>query len=292
IIVVDPRKTDTSTFADLHLQLMPGTDVFLYNAIGRCLLKKGFIDKNFIDHHTEGFQAFRKSVMSLSMKEMSEICGVSEADIKKAATLIGKSKGFISMWAMGLNQSTVGTDKNFALLNLSLVTGHVGKPGSGPFSLTGQPNAMGGREVGGMASLLAVHKELSNPIHRKEVADFWGVSKISPKPGLSATEMFEALEKGSLKAMWIVGTNPLVSMPNVRRVEKALANAEFVVVQDISHKSDTTKFADLLLPAAAWLEKQGTMTNSERRISYLPKVIEAPEEARADVEILCDFAAH
>src|SRR5690606_13202112 len=156
----------------------------------------------------------------------------------------------------------------------------------------GQPNAMGGREVGGMASLLAVHKELSNPIHRKEVADFWGVSKISPKPGLSATEMFEAIEKGSLKAIWIVGTNPLVSMPNVRRVEKALANAKFVVVQDISHKSDTTKFADLLLPAAAWLEKQGTMTNSERRISYLPKVIEAPEEARADVEILCDFAAH
>lgn len=290
IIVVDPRKTDTSTFADLHLQLMPGTDVFLYNAIGRCLLKKGFIDKNFIDHHTEGFQAFRKSVMSLSMKEMSEICGVSEADIKKAATLIGKSKGFISMWAMGLNQSTVGTDKNFALLNLSLVTGHVGKPGSGPFSLTGQPNAMGGREVGGMASLLAVHKDLENPSHRREVAEFWGVDDISPNPGYTATEMVSALEEGKLKAIWIICTNPIVSLPNSRKVERALKKAKFVVVQDISDKSDTVAVADLVLPAAGWLEKEGTMTNSERRISYLPKYLHPPGEARADVEILCDFA--
>src|SRR5690606_10697967 len=136
---------------------------------------------------------------------------------------------FISMWAMGLNQSVIGTDKNAALINLSLITGQVGKPGSGPFSLTGQPNAMGGREVGGMASLLAVHKDLKNPQHRKEVADYWGVNQISPKPGLTATEMFEALEKGDLKAIWIVCTNPLVSLPNSRRVEKALANAKFVV---------------------------------------------------------------
>ena len=186
----------------------------------------------------------------------------------------------------------VGTDKNVSLINLSLITGQVGKPGSGPFSLTGQPNAMGGREVGGMASLLAVHKDLHNENHRKEVARFWGVQQISPKPGLTATEMFDALEKGSLKAIWIVCTNPLVSMPNARRVEKALAKAKFVVVQDISHSSDTTKLADLLLPAAGWLEKEGTMTNSERRISYLPKVINAPGEAKPDVEILCEFAAH
>ena len=292
IIVVDPRKTDTANFADLHLQLIPGTDIVLYNAIGRRLLERGLIDYEFIKNHTDNYQDYREQILSVSLKQASRICGVPEKDIKKAADMIGLSEGFISMWAMGLNQSVIGTDKNTALINLSLITGQIGKLGAGPFSLTGQPNAMGGREVGGMASLLAVHKELSNPIHRKEVADFWGVSKISPKPGLSATEMFEALEKGSLKAIWIVGTNPLVSMPNVRRVEKALANAKFVVVQDISHKSDTTKFADLLLPAAAWLEKQGTMTNSERRISYLPKVIEAPEEARADVEILCDFAAH
>ena len=149
--------------------------------------------------------------------------------------MIGLAKGFISMWAMGLNQSVVGTDKNFSLLNLSLITGQIGKPGAGPFSLTGQPNAMGGREVGGMANLLAVHKNLFNEEHRKEVAQFWGVNSISGKPGYTATEMFEALEKGKLKAIWIVCTNPLISMPNVRRVEKALKNAKFVVVQYISH---------------------------------------------------------
>ncbi len=290
IIVVDPRKTDTSASADLHLQLLPGTDVFLYNAIGRCLLKKGYIDKNFIANHTQGYEKFKKSVLSMSLKEMARICGISEADIKKAARMIGQSRGFISMWAMGLNQSTMGTDKNFALINLSLVTGQVGKPGCGPFSLTGQPNAMGGREVGGMASLLAVHKHLDNPTHRQEVADFWGVDHISPRPGYTAVEMVDALLAEKLKALWIVCTNPLVSLPNSRKVEAALKKAKFVVVQDISRKSDTVELADLVLPAAGWLEKEGTMTNSERRISYLPRYIHPPGEARADVEILCDFA--
>lgn len=290
IIVIDPRKTDTANFADLHLQLLPGTDVILYNAIGRCLYKSGLIDEAFISNHTDGFKAYKDLILSTSLKQASKICGVSIDDIKKAAKYIGLSKGFISMWAMGLNQSVVGTDKNVSLLNLSLITGQVGKPGAGPFSLTGQPNAMGGREVGGMANLLAVHKDLQNEEHRREVAQFWGVEKINPKPGLTATEMFDALESGKLKAVWIACTNPLVSLPNLNRVEKAMKNAKFVVVQDISHKSDTVAFADLVLPAAGWLEKEGTMTNSERRISYLPKEIEAPGEARPDVEIFCDFA--
>ncbi|WP_136481317.1 nitrate reductase [Cognatitamlana onchidii] len=290
IIVVDPRKTDTANFADLHLQLLPGTDVVLYNAIGRCLYKSGLIDEEFIAKHTDGFKGYKELILSTSLREASKICGVEEDDIKKAAKYIGLSKGFISMWAMGLNQSVVGTDKNVSLLNLSLITGQVGKPGAGPFSLTGQPNAMGGREVGGMANLLAVHKDLMNEEHRREVAQFWGVDKINPKPGLTATEMFDALESGKLKAVWIACTNPLVSLPNLNRVEKAMKNAKFVVVQDISHKSDTVAFADLVLPAAAWLEKEGTMTNSERRISYLPKEIDPPGEARPDVEIFCDFA--
>src|SRR5690606_4761697 len=292
IIVVDPRKTDTANFADLHLQIIPGTDVILYNAIGRRLLERGLIDYDFIKNHTNDYQKYREQILSISLKKAAKICGIPENDLKKAADMIGLSSGFISMWAMGLNQSVVGTDKNVSLINLSLITGQVGKPGSGPFSLTGQPNAMGGREVGGMANLLAVHKDLHNENHRKEVASFWGVQQISPKPGLTATEMFDALEKGSLKAIWIICTNPLVSMPNARRVEKALAKAKFVVVQDISHSSDTTKLADLLLPAAGWLEKEGTMTNSERRISYLPKVINAPGEAKPDIEILCEFATH
>ena len=290
VIVIDPRKTDTANFADLHLQLLPGTDVILYNAIGRCLYKRGLIDEDFIKKHTEGFEGYKDLIFKTTLKQASKLCGVEEKDIRKAADIIGLSKGFMSMWTMGLNQSVIGTDKNVSLLNLSLITGQVGKPGSGPFSLTGQPNAMGGREVGGMANLLAVHKDLGNEEHRREVAQFWGVDKISPKPGLTATEMFDALESGKLKAVWIACTNPLVSMPNSNRIERAMKNAKFVVVQEISHKSDTVAFADLVLPAAGWLEKEGTMTNSERRISYLPKAIDAPGEARPDVEIFCDFA--
>ncbi|MCL4156618.1 UNVERIFIED_CONTAM: hypothetical protein GTU68_057943, partial [Idotea baltica] len=290
IIVIDPRKTDSANFADLHLQLIPGTDIILYNAIGRYIIEKKLVDQDFINNNTEGYEKYKAQVFDLSLKKASKLCGVSVDDIKKAAKFIGSATGFISMWAMGLNQSSIGTNKNFALLNLSLITGQVGKPGSGPFSLTGQPNAMGGREVGGMANLLAAHKDLFNEDDRRDVAQFWGVDKISDKAGYTATEMFEALESGKLKAIWIVCTNPLVSMPNLHKVEKAMKNAKFVVVQEISHKSDTVAYADLVLPAAGWLEKEGTMTNSERRISYLPKEINPPGEAKADVEILCEFA--
>ncbi len=290
IIVVDPRKTDTAVSADLHLQISPGTDIILYHALAKILIERGYADDKFIRNHTENFDLYKNLVLSSSLERASKVCGIPLSDIKLAADYIGKAKGFISLWAMGLNQSAIGVDKNTALLNLSLLTGHVGKPGSGPFSLTGQPNAMGGREVGGMANLLAAHKELANPEHRKEVADFWGVEGISEKPGLTATEMFEALESGKMKAIWIICTNPLVSLPDSRRVEKALQNAKFVVVQDISHNSDTAKFADLLLPAAGWIEKEGTMTNSERRISYLAKGINPPGEALSDIEILIRFA--
>ncbi|WP_298502381.1 nitrate reductase [uncultured Maribacter sp.] len=290
IIVVDPRKTQTCASADLHLQILPGTDVILFNAIARCLIEKKKIDKKFIKKHTINFDACRESAFQLSVRQAAEKCGIPAEDIRKAAKYIGDASGFISMWTMGLNQSVIGVDKNVSLLNLSLLTGQIGKPGSGPFSLTGQPNAMGGREVGGMANLLAAHKDLSNPEHRKEVSDFWGGKEIQGKPGYTATEMFKALEKGDLKAIWVICTNPVVSMPNAKQIERALEKASFVVVQDISHNSETTKYADLLLPAAGWLEKEGTMTNSERRVSYLPKVIDAPGEALPDAEILWKFA--
>lgn len=290
IIVVDPRKTQTCASADLHLQILPGTDVILFNAIARWLIEKKKIDKNFIKKHTTNFEACKESAFQLSLRKAADLCGIALDDIKKAGQYIGNAKAFISMWTMGLNQSVIGVSKNVALMNLSLLTGQIGKPGAGPFSLTGQPNAMGGREVGGMASLLAAHRELGNPKHRQEVADFWGGTAIKQEPGYTATEMFDALESGKMKAIWIICTNPVVSMPNVHKVEKALKNANFVVVQDISHRSETTKFADLILPAAGWLEKEGTMTNSERRISYLPKVIDAPGEALPDAEILWRFA--
>ncbi|HEU5148251.1 MAG TPA: molybdopterin-dependent oxidoreductase [Chryseosolibacter sp.] len=290
IIVIDPRKTQTCSLADLHLEIFPGTDVYLYQAIARVLIEEGRIDNQFIAQRTEAFEAYRDAVLGTSIEKAAEVCRVREEDIRLAASYIAKAKGFLTLWAMGLNQSVVGVKKNEALISLNLLTGHIGKPGSGPFSLTGQPNAMGGREVGGLATTLAAHKKIEDPQHRAEVAAFWRVSSLPEKRGLTAIEMIEALEAGSLKALWIVCTNPLVSWPDARRVERALENARFVVVQDISAKSDTLTFADLVLPAAGHMEKDGTMTNSERRISYLPKVIDPPGEAKPDAEILCMFA--
>ncbi|MFS4466763.1 molybdopterin-dependent oxidoreductase [Maribacter sp. 2210JD10-5] len=290
IIVVDPRKTQTCALADVHLQILPGTDVILFNAIARWLIEKKKIDLPFIKRYTANFEACKQSAFQLTLKEAAKKCGISLDSLKLAAKHIGTAKGFISMWTMGLNQSVIGVSKNVALFNISLLTGQIGKPGSGPFSLTGQPNAMGGREVGGMANLLAVHKDLNNAEHRREVQEFWGGKPIKQQAGLTATEMFDALEKGTLKAIWVICTNPVVSMPNAHKIERALEKANFVVVQDISHNSETTKYADLLLPAAGWLEKEGTMTNSERRISYLPRAIDAPGEALPDAEILWRFA--
>jgi ferredoxin-nitrate reductase len=292
IIVSDPRRTQTCANANIHLQLNPGTDITLHHAIGRCLIERGAADYDFIKNHTEGFDEYRSLVFEKTITEAEIICGIEEADIREAAAYIGNAKGFITMWTMGLNQSVVGVNKNLSLINLNLITGQIGKPGAGPFSLTGQPNAMGGREVGGLANLLPAHRNLSNPAHRAEVERFWNIApgKISPTPGLTATEMFEALHDGRLKAIWILCTNPLVSLPDTRMAEAALKKAKFVVVQEISNKPETLAYADVVLPAAAWTEKEGTMTNAERRISYLNKINEAPGEALPDAEIICRFA--
>ncbi|MGG9972588.1 molybdopterin-dependent oxidoreductase [Ferruginibacter sp. SUN002] len=290
IIVADPRKTDSCSIADLHLQINPGTDITLNHAIGRLLIENGDIDFDFVKNHAEGFDAYKEIVFARSLSESAGICGIDEDDIRLAAKYIGDAKGFITMWTMGLNQSSIGVNKNLSLINLNLITGHIGKPGSGPFSLTGQPNAMGGREVGGLSNLLPAHRNLANPLHRKQVQEFWGGTKIAEKPGLTATEMFDALNEGKLKAIWIICTNPLVSLPNVRVAEEGLKKAKFVVVQDVSNKPETLKYADVILPAATWTEKEGTMTNSERRISYLNKIVDAPGEALPDTEIICRFA--
>jgi ferredoxin-nitrate reductase len=290
IIVSDPRKTQTCSYANIHLQLKPGTDIVLHHAIGRVLIENGDVDSGFTVNHTEGYEAYRTKVMQLTIEEAATICDVDESAIREAAAYIGDAKGFITMWTMGLNQSVVGVNKNLSLINLNLITGHIGKPGSGPFSLTGQPNAMGGREVGGMSNMLPAHRNLNDENDRNFVQNFWGGTTLSANAGYTATEMFEALNDGRLKAIWILGTNPLVSLPDVRMAEEALKKAKFVVVQDVSNKPETLKYADVILPAAAWAEKEGTMTNAERRIAHLSKVIEAPGEALPDAEILCRFA--
>ncbi|HMO60589.1 MAG TPA: molybdopterin-dependent oxidoreductase [Ferruginibacter sp.] len=292
IIVSDPRKTQTCAIADVHLQLNPGTDITLHHAIGRCLVENGDIDFDFIKDHTNGFEEYRKSIFNKTIAQAAAICGIDEKDIREAATYIANAKGFITMWTMGLNQSVVGVNKNLSLINLNLVTGHIGKPGSGPFSLTGQPNAMGGREVGGLSNLLPAHRDLTNQQHRNEVEKFWQIplGTIQPKPGLTATEMFEALNEGKLKAIWILCTNPLISLPDVRKAEAGLKNARFVVVQEMSNTAETLAYADVVLPAATWAEKEGTMTNAGRYISHLAKITDAPGEALPDAEIICRFA--
>jgi ferredoxin-nitrate reductase len=292
IIVTDPRKTQSAQFADLHLPIYPGTDITLHHALGRLLIEGNYLDAAFIENHCEGFDAYKKKVFARSVEEAAAICGIEPADLVLAGKWIGEAGAFLSMWTMGLNQSVVGVNKNVSLINLHLITGQIGKPGAGPLSLTGQPNAMGGREVGGLSNMLPAHRNLQDPAHRAEVELFWKIEpgKISPSPGLTATELFEALDQEKLKAVWIICTNPLVSLPNVLQAEAALKKSKFVVVQEISNRAATLDFADVVFPTAAWLEKEGTMTNAERRITYLPKMMDAPGEALPDAEIIIRFA--
>ena len=286
-VVIDPRRTDTAAQADLHLQIQPGTDVALFNGMLHHLIWEGLIDPAFIQAHTEGFDELKQQVRNYTPRMAAEICGVLEADLITAAEWFGRSAATLSLYCMGLNQSAQGTHKNLALINLHLATRQIGKPGAGPFSLTGQPNAMGGREVGGMANMLAAHRDIGNAQHRAEVARLWGMpaEQLSATPGLPAVALFDAIEAGKVKAVWIVCTNPAHSMPDIEQVRKALRQAEFVVVQDAFTHTDTVPFADVLLPASTWGEKSGTVTNSERRISRVRAAVVAPGEARADWQI-------
>ncbi|MDQ7988374.1 MAG: molybdopterin-dependent oxidoreductase [Candidatus Dactylopiibacterium sp.] len=290
IIVVDPRRTDTAACADLHLAILPGTDVWLFNALLHVMLWEGYVNRPWVRQHTEGFEALRDAVRDVTPSVAAGICGVAEADIVQAAHWWGQARAPLSLWCMGLNQSHHGTHNGTALIALSLAVGKIGQPGCGPFSLTGQPNAMGGREVGGLANLLPAHRELANPRHREEVAAFWGVREISATPGLTAVELFEAVRAGQVRALWIACTNPAHSMPQQALIREALGKCEFVAVQEAYANTETAAFADLLLPARTWAEKEGTVTNSERRISRVEAAVAGPGETRADWRIACDFA--
>lgn len=288
IIVVDPRRTDTAQTADLHLPILPGTDVALFNGMLHVMLWEGLLDMNYINQHTEGFDALKDTVREYTPKMVADICGVKEADIVQAAKWFGKGPT-LSMYCMGLNQSIHGTDKNASLINLHLATGQIGKPGTGPFSLTGQPNAMGGREVGGMSNLLSGHRNLASAEDRAEVAALWDIDSVPERPGKTAVEMFDAIKDGTIKAVWIACTNPAHSMPNLNNVLQSLEAAQLVVVQDAFNNTETCQYADVLLPASTWGEKEGTVTNSERRITRLQSAIDAPGEARHDWAIATDF---
>ncbi|WP_258371568.1 nitrate reductase [Aquipseudomonas alcaligenes] len=290
IIVVDPRRTDTCELADLHLAIAPGTDVALFHGLLHLLLANGDYDPAYIDAHTEGFEALRGLAADYPPSEVARLCAIDESELRRAAELIGQSPAFLSLWCMGLNQSSAGSAKNSALINLHLATGQIGRVGAGPFSLTGQPNAMGGRETGSLSNLLPGHREAANPEHRAEVARYWGVDSLPETPGLSAVELFEAVRAGKIKALWIACTNPAQSLPDQQKIHEALALCPFVVVQEAFFTTETCKYADLLLPAASWGEKEGSVTNSERRISHVRRAVPAPAEARPDWAIVCDFA--
>lgn len=292
VIVVDPRRTETADLADLHLAIRPGTDVALVNAMLHVIARDGLLDQDFIDGHTRGWGELAPIVDRYTPEYAHEICGIPAGMIEAAARAFATASGSVILWAMGINQSTIGVQKNNALINLALATGQIGRPGAGPLSLTGQPNAMGGREVGGLSHLLPGYRSVTDPQHRAEVAALWGVpaSHLSPRPGYPAIELFEALAEGQVKAVWILCTNPMVSMPEPDLVEKALRQAELVIVQDAYHPTDTTPYADILLPAAQWPEKEGVMTSSDRRLTYMPKLIEPPGEALPDWEIGTRFA--
>ncbi len=290
IIVADPRRTDTCEMADLHLPLQPGTDVMLFNGMLHLMLWEGWARPDYIAAHTSGFEALKATVRDCTPDRVAQVCGIDKAALIEAARLFATSPATLSLYCQGLNQSSSGTAKNAALINLHLATAQIGKPGAGPFSLTGQPNAMGGREVGGLANLLGAHRDLANPVHRAEVAALWGVPNVPSQPGKTAVEMFQAAADGEIKVLWIACTNPAQSMPDQTMVRRALERCEFVVVQEAFATTATCDFADLLLPATTWGEKTGTVTNSERRISRVRPAVAAPGEARHDWSAAADFA--
>ena len=289
VVVVDPRRTETARAADLHLPLRPGSDLALLNAMLHVLARDGLVDELFVGRRSEGLDQALAAAAEWTPERAAEECGLEPQAVVDAARRFGEAKRAMVLWSMGANQSTVGTLKNRALINLCLATGNLGRAGSGPLSLTGQPNAMGGRETGGLATALPGFRSVASAEDRAEMRRLWGIPPeapgISPRPGLAATELVEALEEGRLKAVWIVATNPVVSQPDAERFAAALRRAELIVVQDAYHPTETGALAHVVLPAAQWPEKEGTMTNSERRVGLVRKALDPPGDALPDWEI-------
>ena len=290
LIVIDPRRSATAEGADLFLPITPGSDVALFNGLLQQLHLNGETDAAFVSSHTSGLSEALEVARVWTIEKVAAATGLAHKDVENFYALFTINAKTVTGFSMGVNQSTSGTDKVNAIINCHLLTGRIGKVGAGPFSITGQPNAMGGREVGGMANMLAAHMDLGNPDHRAAVQKFWAAPRMADKPGLKAVDLFKAVGEGKIKALWIMGTNPVVSMPNSPQVVEALKRCDFVVVCDVMEKTDTTKFAHVLLPAQGWGEKNGTVTNSERCISRQRNFLAPHGEARADWKIIADVA--
>jgi assimilatory nitrate reductase catalytic subunit len=290
IVVVDPRATATSEAADLHLAVAPGADVALFNGLLAHLDRVGAVDGAYVDAHTTGFDIALAEARRLDLKTVAELTELPQAQLLAFYQLFARHERVVTVYSQGVNQSSSGTDKVNAILNCHLATGRIGRPGMGPFSITGQPNAMGGREVGGLANMLAAHMDLDNPEHRRIVQGYWASPTLAQKPGLKAVDLFRAIGDGRVKALWIMGTNPVDSLPEADLAREAIRDCPFVVVSDVAASTDTTSLARVLLPSAAWGEKDGTVTNSERRISRQRPFLAAPGEAMPDWRQIVEVA--
>jgi assimilatory nitrate reductase catalytic subunit len=285
LIVIDPRRTETAERADLHLAIAPDSDVALFTGLLHELRRSFRLDGSYMANHVNVPPGFWDN----PPRDVAKTCDISPADLQKLYDLFADHPRTVTLFSQGVNQSTSGTDKANAIINVHLATGRIGKPGAGPFSITGQPNAMGGREVGGLASMLAAHLTFSDE-DRDRAQRFWQSPTICPGPGLKAVDMFDIMAKGKIKAVWIMATNPAVSMPDARMARVALANCPFVVVSDCIAETDTGRYAQVKLPALGWGEKDGTVTNSERMISRQRGFLAAPGEAKPDWWALAEVA--
>ncbi|MEZ5826867.1 MAG: molybdopterin-dependent oxidoreductase [Hyphomicrobiales bacterium] len=290
VVLIDPRRTVTAELADLHLPIRADGDIALFTGLLSYLAKQGRIDRDYVEAHTKGLDAALIAASALRREDVEQQTGLDAESLDAFYHLVGETEKVVTVYSQGVNQSSHGTDKVNAIINCHLATGRIGRPGMGPFSVTGQPNAMGGREVGGLANMLAAHMEIENAADRARVQRFWRSPAIAAKPGPKAIDMFRAVRNGRIKALWIMATNPADSMPEADLIEQALGTCPFVVVTDIMRETDTVRHAHAKLPAAAWGEKDGTVTNSERRISRQRAFLKTPDSARPDWWIICEVA--
>ncbi|MCU7852975.1 MAG: molybdopterin-dependent oxidoreductase [Candidatus Thiodiazotropha sp. (ex Monitilora ramsayi)] len=292
IVVIDPRETATCEIADLHLALKPGSDSVLFSGLLSFLSRNGSMDRTFVEAHTEGLEdALQQALWYVpSVNATAELCRLARDDVETFCRWFLMKKRVVTLYSQGINQTSSGTDKVNAIINCHLYTGRIGRPGMGPFSITGQPNAMGGREVGALSNQLACHMDIDNEPHRELVGQFWQTQNLTSSAGLKAVDLFRAVESGKVKALWVMATNPAVSLPDAQQVRRALAQCEFLVVSDCVGKTDTTNFADVLLPAQGWGEKDGTVSSSERTISRQHRFLPAQGDVRPDWWILSQVA--